>query len=341
MTYCFSPMVSILTPTYNHERFIAACIESALEQSYQNWEQIIIDDGSTDQTADVVKKYKDPRIKYFRQENMGPDALAQIYNRALNDSQGDLIAILEGDDLWPSSKLATLVPKFRNSKIILAYGEVLDVDVNGQRQSGMSGATRVRQNLPDSILFNEPIGSSAKFMLRAQGPSLIPASTVVIRRAALLEIGGFQSFPGLRTTDYPTYLQLALRGQFCYEKQIMGFRRRHSESITSLNVDTGFSYASRYSKEFARIYSVQMNMTDDEKLNIDASWQRARPFVDFSQGRLSLLKKEWRSARAHFRNAFKSNDTKVRFASGIGWLSSWFRCNLEFLMRRVGRATIQ
>src|SRR5436190_82102 len=95
------PLVSIITPTYNHERFIGPCIESLLAQTYENWEQIIIDDGSTDHTADVVRRYSDPRIKYIYQQHRGVESLAHTYNRALKTSHGRLVAILEGDDACP------------------------------------------------------------------------------------------------------------------------------------------------------------------------------------------------------------------------------------------------
>ena len=60
-----TPLVSIITPTYNHEKFIAQCIESVLAQTYTAWEQIIIDDGSSDATKDIISKYNDKRIKYI------------------------------------------------------------------------------------------------------------------------------------------------------------------------------------------------------------------------------------------------------------------------------------
>ena len=126
------PLVSVVTPAYNHRRFIGPCIESLLRQTYPNWEQIIIDDGSTDGTAEVVRRYTDPRIHYFHQENQGIDALAQTYNRALCLARGELIAVLEGDDFWPADRLATLVPKFRDPSLVLAYGAVVDVDINGR-----------------------------------------------------------------------------------------------------------------------------------------------------------------------------------------------------------------
>ena len=98
MTIDHSPQVSIITSTFNHERFIGPCIESVINQTYQNWEQIIIDDGSSDRTPEIVRSYKDSRIHYIYQQNQSIEALAQTYNRALRESQGQLVGILERDD---------------------------------------------------------------------------------------------------------------------------------------------------------------------------------------------------------------------------------------------------
>jgi glycosyltransferase involved in cell wall biosynthesis len=334
-------LVSILTPTYNHRRFIGAGIESLLKQTASNWEQIIIDDGSTDSTGDLVRKYSDPRIRYFYQENHGIDALAETYNHALSLARGNLIAILEGDDLWPHDKLATLVPKFADPELVLAYGAVRDVDIEGQRQRGKNRSDRWRQNLPLHVLSNDPIASATKFMLQARGPSLIPAPTVIVRRSALENIGGFQSFPGLRTTDYPTYLLLSLEGKFHYERQIMGFQRRHLGSVTATNLESGHFHAGAFAREFAERYGRKINLTASELMEIRASWQKSRPMVDFSLGRASLIKRDWHIARNHFRAAIKYGEPLVRIASIAGWLSSWLHLNLEPVMRGAGRAALR
>src|SRR6267143_992770 len=138
------PLVSVITPTYNHESYIGPCIESLLRQTYPHWEQIIVDDGSTDATPKVVKRYLDPRIRYHRQTNQGAYALARTYNQALDIAKGSLIAILEGDDLWPPMKLATLVPTFDDPRVVLAYGQNADVSASGQMQRRMSGTARLR-----------------------------------------------------------------------------------------------------------------------------------------------------------------------------------------------------
>jgi len=115
------PLVSILTPTYNHEQFIGSCIESVLRQTYTNWEQLIVDDSSSDRTMEAVQQYSDPRILSWVNTHRGIEGLAHTYNDALTKSKGELIAILEGDDLWPTDKLSFLVPVFSNPNVILAY----------------------------------------------------------------------------------------------------------------------------------------------------------------------------------------------------------------------------
>ncbi|MFH0889201.1 MAG: glycosyltransferase family 2 protein [Planctomycetota bacterium] len=92
------PLVSFITPTYNQEKYISDCIRSALKQTYSNWEMIIIDDGSTDRTPEIIKSFFDNRIKYFRQDNLGAYKLGVAYNRVLQEARSELIAIWEGDD---------------------------------------------------------------------------------------------------------------------------------------------------------------------------------------------------------------------------------------------------
>src|SRR5258707_3339207 len=96
------PLVTILSPAYNQRRYIGQCIESALSQTYPQWEQIIVDDGSTDGTREIVAEYGDPRIRLICLPHRGLGALAQSYNAALAAARGSLVGILEGDDAWPA-----------------------------------------------------------------------------------------------------------------------------------------------------------------------------------------------------------------------------------------------
>ena len=101
------PLVSIITPTFNHEGFIGTCIESVQAQTYPHWELLILDDGSTDATGLVADRYaeQDHRIRVFHSENVGVFRLDETYNQALSHANGSLIGILEGDDVWEPDKL--------------------------------------------------------------------------------------------------------------------------------------------------------------------------------------------------------------------------------------------
>lgn len=92
-------LVSIITPCYNGEKYIAQTIESVLAQTYQNWEMLIVDDGSKDRSAELVNRYaqKDSRIRLLCQENAGS---AAARNNGLRNCRGQYIALLDADDLW-------------------------------------------------------------------------------------------------------------------------------------------------------------------------------------------------------------------------------------------------
>lgn len=98
-------LVSVITPAYNCAEHIEECIESVLNQTYQNWEMIIVNDKSTDNTQSIVESYvkKDPRIKLFNQEKNAGVAAAR--NKALDMSQGRFVAFLDSDDAWKPNKL--------------------------------------------------------------------------------------------------------------------------------------------------------------------------------------------------------------------------------------------
>jgi len=219
-------VISILTPTYNHEKYIAECIQSVLNQTFQDWEMIIVDDGSTDKTAEVISHFNDPRVRYFRQEHMGPWRLAETYNFALSKSSGEYIAILEGDDYWPEGKLEIQLQEMRNNpEAILSHGESVMISDTGREISYIP--------LPKGheIISNTPTGSSLRAFFGLD--LFIQAVTLVIRRDALSRIGGFQHSEIIPAVDYPTTLRLCLEGPFLpIYGQCLGYWRRHMNSIS-------------------------------------------------------------------------------------------------------------
>ena len=336
-----APLISIITPTYNHESYVGACIESALRQTYGRWEQVVIDDGSTDATGEIARSYRDSRIRYLRQDNRGPFELAKTYNRALSLCKGELIAILEGDDLWPPDKLATLMPAFQDPSIVLAYGEREDLDAQGRKQRRKIESARCRDHLAGAVLENRPIGSTTRYMLFEQGRSLVHPCTVILRRSALEQIGGFQYVDGLPLTDFPTFLELSLKGPFWFTRKCMGYLRRHEQSVTVRHLRAIHDAVSRYAEEFIARHERTLGLTDWDRRAIKASWSAVNDRIHFSEGRLLLLQKQWAGARAHFRAASESPNATVRVAAAAGWLLSLVHQDMEMLMRIGGRSDLR
>lgn len=109
-------LVSIIMPAYNHGKFISKAIESVLNQTYQNFELIIIDNYSEDNTEEIVASYKDDRIKYLKFRNNG--IIAASRNQGIKHAKGEFIAFLDSDDIWYRSKIEKQLPHFQVPKII-------------------------------------------------------------------------------------------------------------------------------------------------------------------------------------------------------------------------------
>jgi len=119
-------LVSIVTPTWNCGLFIAETIESVLAQTYSNWELLIIDDCSTDNTREIVESYKDPRIKYHCLERNSGAAVAR--NTALRMAHGQWAAFLDSDDLWKPEKLSRQLDFMKKSNCSFSYHNYSEID---------------------------------------------------------------------------------------------------------------------------------------------------------------------------------------------------------------------
>ncbi len=247
------PLVNILTPVFNHHLYIEQTIQSVLNQTYQDWEWVILDDGSTDGTADIIKKYKDSRIRYFFQENAGVTQLAKTFNKALSKCNGDLVAMLDSDDYWINNKLELQIKSFDNPEIILSYGECCVVNPSGRKISYM--------RLPDDLCIanNNPVGSSLKILLLKRY-CFLSNSTVMLRKSILTKIGGFVEAEGLYQ-DFPTWTRLSLEGRFSAIPMCLGYWRRHINSTClNMNPEHAFEAGINFLRDF--IYQNQTRLNE-------------------------------------------------------------------------------
>ena len=125
-----SNLVSIIMPSYNTGKYIAAAINSVIEQTYQNWELLIVDDGSSDNTDEIVELYlEDQRIKYFKNKKNRGAAVSR--NRALKKAKGKWIAFLDSDDLWKPEKLKKQISFMKKNNYLFSYTNYEEINTNG------------------------------------------------------------------------------------------------------------------------------------------------------------------------------------------------------------------
>jgi len=182
------PKVSVIIPAYNAEGYIADTLQSVFEQTYSNYEVIVVDDGSEDGTLPLLESYT-PRITVFSKPNGGP---ASARNVAIRHSDGEFIAFLDSDDLWHRNKLEEQIRFMEeNPAIGLAYSEALMVG--------------------DGLMEERKIGftDNPTFCKLLYG-DFIPNSTVVIRRSCVEKVGLLdESRELIAAEDYEYWLRIA------------------------------------------------------------------------------------------------------------------------------------
>ena len=208
------PGVSVIIPTYNRSVFLAGAIQSVLDQTHGDFELIVVDDGSTDSTPELVAGYTDYRVRYIRQENRG---VSGARNRGLSMARAGICAFLDSDDLWKPRLLEVLAPIFkRDREIGLVYAQS-------------------RSRLPNGSLLPVIRGGGEKFPGRPLASLLYGdfgcIQTTLVRRTCLERVGGFREEVAGRE-DYDLYVRLARVCRFHFEAQILAYHGVHPDQTT-------------------------------------------------------------------------------------------------------------
>lgn len=218
------PIFSIIIPSYNHEKYIGDAINSVINQTFQDWELIVVDDGSKDGSLDVVAQFKDPRIKVLTQANH--DAPFTI-NRGLKEASGKYFAILNSDDLIEPDKLEKCLQSLRSGSDFL-FGKLKAIDQDGQpMDQGDYRVVWMNERLNNS---NEPF-SLEKLLTNIN--FLMTTSNYVFTRKVFETVGSFHEY--LRYShDFDYVMRVVASGfEITFIPEYLGSYRIHSDNTIS------------------------------------------------------------------------------------------------------------
>lgn len=187
-----NPFFSVIIPTYNNAKLLIQCLDSLRAQTFSNWEALVIDNNSKDETIKIVRKIASRKIKLFKINNDG--IIAKSRNYGINQSKGQYIAFLDSDDLWDSNRLEFVHACIKKKDIDLVSHPLKIV---GSHFKKIDKVTRMKISF-ESLFYN--------------GNCLTPSATVV-RKKNILAAGGFNENPKFNTCeDYHLWLKLLKNG---------------------------------------------------------------------------------------------------------------------------------
>lgn len=209
------PLISVITITHNRDKYLAEAVESVLNQSFTDWECIIIDDASSDDTAKIIAKYaaQDPRIKIQRENvNLG---ITKARNLALQMAQGKYVAVLDSDDVWADPEKLQKQHSFleKNVDCVLVGGAVIVVNENGQEVS------RYKNPVTDVAI---------RTGILRRNPFL--HSSVMFKRDAAVNCGGYGNYTV--GEDYDLFLKMGRSGKLANLDDYLVKYRKHGMGVT-------------------------------------------------------------------------------------------------------------
>ncbi len=321
------PLVSIIIPTYNRQHFVTDAIDSCLAQTWPNCEIIVVDDGSTDGSADFLRQRYGSRICLIRQDNQGP-GIAR--NSGIAAARGAFIHFLDADDQLHKRKIEIGLQAFQqHSDVAVVYTHFQFVASDGRRAI---------ETPPFEQFSAEPFCE----LLRHAGCRILLSSSMY-RAAALRAVGGFAADVHFRSAeDWDLLLRLAARYKFYGINQPLVYRRMHDSMLSD---DRYYGVWGRLKTiENARQYGWQRCMSAAEFDSLEAARHHVFAFYLWRAG-------QRRQARQHFRRAVAIHPPAARARrlyalytyflppAAVDWtLASWRR--LRAIMHRFARNSV-
>lgn len=290
--------VSAVIPVYNNGPYIAAAVKSVVDQTLPPTEIIVVDDGSTDNTAAALAPYRD-RIRYVYQQNRGEPSAR---NRGIRESQCAYIAFLDGDDLWLPNKLELQMAYLQeHPEYTLVYS-----DMSTFNEQGIIDAS-----VKDHLRMTFPSGHIFQALFKR---ALFGSGTVVFRKDCVGKIGYFDE-DLLVGSDYEMWLRIARHFDIGFVDQPLLMYRHHATMSTrgiGRKMCNGLPWEVAVLKKVLRLYPE----TVDELGKLTVSHRMSKPYAGlaFTQFRMS----DYRDARALLRKALSYWPTNVRYWAFYG-----------------------
>ncbi len=216
-----TPLVSVVIPTYNSARFIAQAVQSVLAQAYHRYEIIVINDGSTDETKEVLRKF-DSHIQYLYQENRGP---AAARNAGIKVAQGEYICFLDADDVWLPNKLEVQLAFIEKNREV---GLIFSDEEEWDGEKVLHRSLLAKMLFRSDVLSQMPIQKAFRKLLIED---FIPTSMVMVRKACFAKAGLFDE--SLKVSeDRDMWCRIAAYFGIACLPLILGKKRVHESNIS-------------------------------------------------------------------------------------------------------------
>lgn len=274
-----NPVISVVMPAYNHARFVGAAITSVYTQTFRDLELIVIDDGSTDGTAAVVKQFQDPRLTYHYQSNQ--DAYNAISN-GIDLARGQFIAILNSDDIYAPTRLKVLLDSQRQTQAACLFTDVVPIDVEGRLITG-EGHYWHRWHQTNRQLYFQ---CGDLFIAFLKGNMMVTTSNLFLTSKAAHTVGRFAPLRYLHDYDYIFRVLLAFPNRVVYlhDKPLLNYRIHGGNTLSQ-----GALIAREQNRDLVRKYMLA------------SLPENVRARVAAGSDRLCALEREMESVRRQMR----------------------------------------
>ena len=220
------PLVTVIVPAYNHEYYIRDCLCSIVSQTYTNMQVIVIDDGSKDNTENIIREFineNDAKIEFISKENEG---LCKTLNRGLNMARGKYVAFLASDDMWLPERIEKQVLFMeKNENIGMIFS---DAYFMRDKEASNNKYTEYRPIIRNCFTNSIQSRSIYEALLYE---NFIPALTVLVRRECFSRVGHFDT--SLKYEDYDMWLRISKEYQTAFIDEPLAYYRVHGNNISN------------------------------------------------------------------------------------------------------------